>query len=489
MSLNKLIKNEFIKIFKKKTIYITLAIIFLLFILMNCMYKYANSINTYDYYLYSESYIESLREELKTLDPEKTSDVTTYISILTTIQISEMMEQYKDAEWKLAIINEKIFPYIEERNNYQYGAEQNEEQLEIINQEIDEFVSKLDNNDWEYFAKEDLSEAEEKMEELNRQKEQTEDTAIKESMDTEIKMAEIEKEIAQYRLDKQIPYGTDYLNQAISNLQSASMYLLDFKDTEDMTYEKKLAYQSYLEQQAESRYILDTGNDLYGTNSLKGILQYFYSQYGIFLMVVIIMIAGTIVSEEFNKGTIKLLLVKPYSRNRILFAKAITTLIMIIFTIVITILMQILIGGIMFGFDSLLEPVAIYNFNTNIIEEISIFADLGIQTLTQLPMMILLATLAFAISTIFSNSALAIAISLLGYMISGIINQLVVSYNLDFMKYFVTMNWDFSVYLYGALPNMEGMNMIMSAIICVIYFLIMIIPTFIVFKKKNIKNI
>ena len=30
------------------------------------------------------------------------------------------------------------------------------------------------------------------------------------------------------------------------------------------------------------------------------------------------MIAGTIVSEEFNKGTIKLLLVRPYSRNKIL---------------------------------------------------------------------------------------------------------------------------------------------------------------------------
>ena len=61
------------------------------------------------------------------------------------------------------------------------------------------------------------------------------------------------------------------------------------------------------------------------------------------------MIAGTIVSEEFNKGTIKLLLVKPYTRNKILLSKFITTLIMIVFVIIVTITMQILIGGVLFG--------------------------------------------------------------------------------------------------------------------------------------------
>lgn len=42
MSLSNLVKNELIKIFKKKTIYITMVVIFLLLIFMNCMFKYAN---------------------------------------------------------------------------------------------------------------------------------------------------------------------------------------------------------------------------------------------------------------------------------------------------------------------------------------------------------------------------------------------------------------------------------------------------------------
>ena len=489
MSLSNLVKNELIKIFKKKTIYITMVVIFLLLIFMNCMFKYANSGSEYDYYLYNENYINSLRSELETLNPEKSSDVTIYINLLSEIQLSEMMEQHKDAEWKLAIINERIAPYITERNTYQYGAEKDETQVEAVNQEINDLLAKLDENDWKYFAREDLAKAEQQIEELNAQKEQTEDKAVLENIETELNNAQMEKEIAEIRLNKEIPYGSDYLNGAISDLQTANTNLANFKNTEELTYEQKLEYNSYLEEQAESRYILETGRDIHNTNSLKGILENFYAQFGIFLIVVVVMIAGTIVSEEFNKGTIKLLLVKPYSRNKILMSKAITTLIMIIFIIVVTLVMQILIGGIIFGFDSLSEPVVAYNFNTNTMEEMNIFANLGVQTLTQLPMIILLATLAFAISTLFTNSTLAITISLLGYMSASIINQLAIGYNLQFMKYFVTMNWDLSIYANGALPYMEGMNMTMSIIICVIYFLIMMIPTFMVFKKRNIKNI
>ena len=487
--MSSLVKNELIKIFKKKTIYITMGVIFLLLIFMNCMFKYANNGNTINYYLYSENYVQSLKSELETLNPDKPSDVTTYINILSDIQLSEIMEQHKDAEWKLAIINERIAPYISERNTYQYGAEKNEEQVEIINQEIDELVAKLNENDWKYFAREDLAQAEQQIEELNRQKEQTEDTAVIKNIDSQIQTAETEKEIAEYRLNKEIPYGNDYLNRAISNLQMANSNLANFENIDELTYQEKLEYNSYLEDQAESRYILDTGNDINNFDSLKGILQSFYSQFGIFLIVVVVMIAGTIVSEEFNKGTIKLLLVKPYTRNKILMAKAITTLIMIIFIIIVTLIMEILIGGVIFGFDSLSEPAVAYNFNTNTIQEMNIFANLGLQTLTQLPMIILLATLAFAISTIFSNSTLAITISLLGYMSSSIINQLAIGYDLQFLKYFVTMNWDLSMYLYGGLPYMEGMSKLLSILICVVYFLIMMIPTFIVFKKRNIKNI
>ena len=244
MSLSNLVKNELIKIFKKKTIYITMVVIFLLLIFMNCMFKYANNGSEYDYYLYSENYINSLRGELETLNPEKSSDVTTYINLLSEIQLSEMMEQHKDAEWKLAIINERIAPYITERNTYQYGAEKDETQVEAVNQEINDLLAKLDENDWKYFAREDLAKAEQQIEELNAQKEQTEDKAVLENIETELNNAQMEKEIAEIRLNKEIPYGSDYLNRAISNLQTANTNLANFKNIEELTYQEKLEYNS-----------------------------------------------------------------------------------------------------------------------------------------------------------------------------------------------------------------------------------------------------
>ena len=487
--MKKLIKNELIKIFKKKTIYITMIIVFLLIIFMNCMFKFANNSN-YSVYIYSENYISSLEEELSKLNPEKSSDVTLYINIKSELELNELMNKYKDSEWKLSIINERISPFITEKNTYKYGAEKNEEQVQKISNEMDSLIAKLEQNDWKYFASQDLENANSTIEELERQKQQTEDTEILKSLDIEIENAQIDKEIALYRLEKNIPYGTDYLNRALTNLKTASSSIIEYENqNKELEYEEKKEYNDALEVKAESKYILDTGIDINKTDSLKGILQNFYSQFGIFLIVVIVMIAGTIVSEESNKGTIKLLLVKPYTRNKILLSKFITTLIMIAFVIITTIIMQILVGGILFGFESLEVPVIAYNFSTNVLEEINIFMYLGIQTLTQLPMIILLGTLAFAISTIFSNSALAITISLLGYMSTSIINQLIIGYNLSYMKYFVTMNWDLSQYLFGNLPSMQGMNITMSIITCIIYLLVMLIPTFIIFKKRNIKNI
>ena len=487
--MSNLIKNELTKIFKKKTIYITMILIFLLMIFINCINKYSNS-STYSAYMYSESYINSIKEELSNLNPEKPSDVTLYINLKSELDLSNLMEKYKDSDWKLSIINDRISPYITEINTYTYGAEKSEEQARKATEEMESIIAKLDENDWKYFANEDLQNAKNKIEELNKQKAQTQDTEIIKGLNNEIENAKVEKEIAEYRLEKNIPYGVDYLNIALTRYQTSSETLILYDlENKELDFEEQKEYNDALTTKEESRYIIETGTDINKSDSLKGSLQYFYSQYGVFIIVVIIMIAGTIVSEEWGKGTIKLLLVKPYTRTQILLSKFLTVLIISAFVIVSTILMQILVGGILFGFESLFEPVVVYNLSTNVIQEMNIFAYLGIQTLTQLPIIILLATLAFAISTIFSNSALAITVSLLGYMGASIINQLAMAYNLTFMKYFVTMNWDLSQYLFGGLPYMEGMNLITSIIICVIYLLIMLIPTFIIFKKRNIKNI
>ncbi len=485
--MSSLIKNELTKIFKKKSIYITLLVVLAFVILTNCIYKFFFTRGSE--YGYSDSYITYIKEDLAKLDPTNPSDTSMYIDLKSQLDTYELMQKYDEGAWQRQIIASQVATYVNEKNTYLYSAEKDEEKANEIENKINDTLQKLENDDWRYFANLDLEQANEKVELLEEQKANTQDRQQLEELEISIENAKIDKEVAKYRVDKDIKYGTDYLNEALTTYQNYAKNIIQMGNFDNLEYEEKLEYNKSLEEKELSRYIIENKQDINKTNDTRGILKNFFSEYGLFIIVIVVMIAGTIVSEEFNKGTVKLLLIKPYSRTKILLSKYITILVMTVFAIAIILLMELIVGGIVFGYDSLSIPVVEYNFNTSQLEILNIFTYVGIEILTQLPMIILLATLAFALSTIFTNSALAITISLLGFMSPSIINALVIQYKVDFMRFFVTMNWDLSEYLFGKLPSMQGMTLGFSIIMCLIYLFAMIIPTFIIFKKKNIKNI
>ena len=486
--MSSLVKNELTKVFKKKSIYIILFVTLVFVILSNCMYKYFYSDGNFSYY--SESYVEFAKEGIKSLDPNKPSDTKMYIEYQTVLDVYEMMQEYESDAWQIQIISSRIEPYINERNTYLYGAERDENQANKINEQINELINRLKNDDWKYFANEELKTADEKVKALEEEKRSTDDKQRLESLESEIATAKIDLDVAKYRVDEDIKYGYDYMNRALTNYQEYGYTIVQMDNSNtELTYQEKKDYNQAIENKEISKYIIENHIDTEKANDLRGILSRFFSEFGLFIIVIVVMIAGTIVSEEFNKGTIKLLLVKPYSRNKILFSKFITVLIITVFAIVAILGMELIVGGLIFGFDSLSIPVVVYNFNTNMIQEINIFAYLGTQVFMILPIIILLGTLSFALSTIFTNSPVAIALPLLGYMGVAVINQLAIQYNIGFLRYFVTLNWDFTQYLYGGMPLMEGLTAEFSVVICLLYFFIMMIPTFAIFKKKNIKNI
>ena len=486
--MGKLIKNELIKLFKKKSIYIALIVVLGFMIFSNVMSKNTSNI-LYNQYYYSGQTLTFLQEELEGLDPEKASDMEMYIDIKSQIELYELMGEYENGSWQQEIISENLSGYFKEKCMYEYGAKKDSQKAQEAQNKIDEIKQKLDSDDWKYFAQLELQQATEKLANIEEQIKNTDDKKTLLSLNQEKEATLIDKTIAEYRINKGIKYGQDYLNQAIEDYRYAAQDIARLESSEkELSYEEQKRYNESLNLREKSKYIIENNVDLNEMN-LRRVLENFFTEYGIFVIAILVMIAGTIVSEEFNKGTIKLLLVKPYSRTKILLSKFITSMLMIIFVVLIMGIMQLFVGGVIFGFDSLSAPVVEYNFNTNSLQEINVFVYFLTQFLAQLPIFILLATLAFALGTIFANSALAITISLLGYIAANIINQLAMSYNIKFLEYFVTMNWDLSQYLFGNLPNMEGMTMSFSIITCIVYFLIMVIPTLIIFKKKNIKNI
>ena len=484
--MSKLIKNELTKIFKKKSIYITLLVILAFVILTNCIYKFFYTSSTF----YGESYIEYAKEELAKLDPNKVSDIKMYIDLKTTVEVYEMQEKYEKDDWRRDILSVQVSTYVNEKNNYLYGEDKDLEKVAQVQEKINKVMEKLEKDDWQYFANEELENAKLALSDLEEQKKNIEDKQEIKNLESSIENAKIDEEVARYRVDKDIKYGNDYRNRALNEYQSCAKNVKNYENSDQkLEYSDQKRYNTNLEEREINRYIIENNVDINKGNDIRGILRNFFSEYGLFIIVMVIMIAGTIVSEEFSKGTIKLLLVKPYPRYKILMSKWITVMIMILFSIVALIVMELIVGGVIFGYDSLSVPVLHYNFDTQSLEAINVFADLGLQTITQLPKVILLAMLAFSFSTLFTNSAVAIAIPLLGYMSADVINSLVVNFKVDFMRFFVSLNWDFGQYLYGNLPKLEGLTLWFSAIICILYFVAMIIPTFITFKKRNIKNV
>ena len=483
-----MIKNELIKIFKKKSIYITLLVILAFVILTNCIYKFFY--HSGSYHEYNDNYIQYLQEDLAKLDVNKPSDTKMYIDLKSELDIYEMKQKYETGTWQRDILSSQVSSYVSEKNTYLYGESKDTEKVAEIEKTINKILEKLEQDDWRYFAQEELNQAKTALTTLENQKANTQDKQELQSLEVAIKNANIDKEVAEIRVNKDIKYGEDFRNAALGIYQEEAKNIINIEsNAQELKYEEKQDYNQSIEKREINKYILENNVDINKQNDVRGILKSFFNEYGLFVIVMIIMIAGTIVSEEFNKGTIKLLLVKPYSRNKILLAKFITVFLMIAFSILAVVVMELLVGGIIFGYDSLSVPVLAYDFTTQSLQSLNIFSYLGVEIMTQLPELILLATLAFACSTLFTNSAVAIAIPLLGYMSADMINMLVVQFKVQFMKFFVSLNWNFEEYLFGNLPKMEGMTLGFSIVICMLYFVAMIIPTFIVFKKKNIKNI
>lgn len=394
-----LIRNELTKICKKKSIYITLLVTLAFVILTNVIYKIDFSESYYDV----EEDIKFYEEQLKDLNLNNIEDKQIYAIYQIGLQVAKLIQKYGGyGTWQAEIINYNGYELISNMANYQY-IEINKEKYEQEKEKYDDLIEKLDANDWRYFAQEELKDIEDNLEMQNNLKKQTTNKQEIADINSQIEQLEIEKQISNWRLEKDICYGNDYYNQCISSYRSCKSTVQSYgtSDRDNLSdkekYEEKKNYYDALETMEISKYDIENNTHIGDSTNAKGILLNVFTEFEIFIVIMAVMIAGTIVSEEFNKGTIKLLLIKPYKRVKILTAKFITVLIMLAIVIVLVMLMQFVVGGIVQGFDSFGEPTVVYNYTTNQLEEMSIIKYLAIQTLGELLIYVLLLTVALAL--------------------------------------------------------------------------------------------
>lgn len=483
--MSKLIKNELIKIFSKKSMIVIGVIILVIIIGFNVLNKISQNMSN-SYSAYSEGYIQYLDEELSNLDPNKPSDINKYVETKSQKDLATLAKDYKETSWQAEVIGTVISPIIEEMNNYEY-IDKNNEALTTSKAQYDEMLTALKNNDWKYFANKELDSLNTQIEELNTLIAQDSEN---EDLKTQLKSLELQKEVVNLRLDKNINYGSDnYKSIAVQNYRMYMGNYIQSSQGKNLTDEEKSEINGYLENANLYKYDLYNDTEYQNTATANYTFQNSIGTYIAIIVMVVVIVAGVSISEEFNKGTVKLLLVRPYSRTKILISKLIAVFITMLITTVAILLLQFIIGGIVYGFGTYMMNVVQFDFTTNSIITLNIFAYLGLIFICKLPIFILIGTLAFALSTLFLNSPLAVALPILGYMGSDVINMIAISYKWDWVKYFVTPNWDLSQYLFGGTPMFSGISIEFSITICAIYFVIMLVASIVSFKKRNIKNV
>ena len=487
--MNNLIKNELSKILHKKALYIILILV-IGFIFLNCILdKVFSNIDT----LIGPNEA-SLQQSIDKLDKNNPQDKDTYYSLSADLETLKLSKKYSKDSWQKYVVKNQAKEVIEPMLR-----SEGTEDYKLNKIRYDEFVQKLDNGDWKIFASEELKY-------VNSEIEIFDAMSKDDQLDHSDYIAGLkdQRKILEARLENNIPYGNTTADNIFNSYVGSASALREFDKKEkigQLSYndkiEKQLEEASYkvynyaIDKKIDNRYELTFINEQSALASTAD--QYLiqsHMQYSLFIIIAIVIVAGTIVSEESNKGTIKLLLVKPFKRTKILLSKFIACLIIYVIVSIIIALLQFIIGGIFFGFNNYVGNIVIYNFSAGKIQEINSVAFLIISWISILPEHLLLLTLAFTVSTVFNSSALAIAISLLTSMASGIINQLAFSFKkAEFLRFFVTPNWELTGRLFGKLPRIEGMTIPFSICICLLYFIVLAALSIHVFKRRDIKNV
>lgn len=200
------------------------------------------------------------------------------------------------------------------------------------------------------------------------------------------------------------------------------------------------------------------------------------------LIIFTIVIAADMIAAEFTWGTIKMLLIRPASRGRILLSKYISTLLFSLVLLLILFASSIGIGGLMEGLGGLGQPDLYIGADGEVHERImlvKVFQTYGFMMVE----LVMYVTLAFMISSAFRSSSMAIAFSLGLLLLGNTIIQLFSQYS--WAKYILFANTNLQQYTDGPIFQ-EGMTLWFSVAILAGYFVIFHFISWLLFTKRDV---
>lgn len=466
-----LLKAELKKIFKKKS-FLVVTLVYIMYVFL-VVFLYSSMAKDIEVDNLIEIDAKNLKEINSSLDLNNKDDLEVYVDNISLLELQDLRDKYQDNNQKYLLDN-FIYEKIVLKNKAKY-LNKDDELTEDLTEKIAELTNYVDKNDWKYFTNN-------KVIELEKLEKKTTNIKDKERLNNRISLNN-------YRLENDVDFDyKNYLNKAISFIDNNLFEYMNLKNKEVKSNEENERYEYLTEQMARNEYILKNKQDINGSFNLRGLVKDFSIEFGLFVLIYIILISGMIVSEEFNKGTIKSLLTKPYQRNTILLSKYLAVILLVPFIILFMFLIAFLIGGLILGFESITIPAVLFHPVKEVLVVQNVFLYSLKLIISILPMYIVLGTFAFFVSTVACSTSAAVTLTFALYLVGNVINQFYISYNLNFLKYFVSLHWDFS-YMVDLSKNLYNIKPLMSIGIIGVYICVILCITFAYFKKKDVKNI
>lgn len=485
----KLVKNELIKAFHKKAV-IFLAIFIALFGALVYFVNKSDLDNVYS----SEQMIADNEEYLKNLDLSSEIGRQDYISTCSAIESAKFSKEYGDDNWRVYVydnvaVYEDQTPYDLVYSYCEATVNNDEEKKEIYLSIIDKFKDEIKNDNWNNYLNNAI---EAKKAEIDMYKEQlklvSNDLEEKELKDN-IRNVELDLEGLNYRskYNREFdPHESDVISNYVSsakNYKSMDQNEDNYKTIEEKQEFRAAKSEYYLYKYKVEHELLENTYD-----SASNLLAIDFGSQLLFVLIAIIIIAGSIVSDEFNKGTIKQLLLRPFTRNKILMSKIITSLIMFVLFSVYFAFVDVILYGLLFGFDTFNVPVLYFDYANSVVVSHNFITATLINFACLLPFYLIVLGVCIFVGVVSQNSTFAIAAGFGVYVVGDIVSAFIDKVNNIWVALIPCNSWDLTQFLYGGISNSKYITLGFCLAEDIIIILGLFVLSFVIFKRINIKN-
>ena len=507
MKLMKLTYNEILKQVKKKGFIISLCILILFSIGLPVLYKlFAYSNTTYPIFNdsskeYYENQIiknpstnddklfnELLNEKLSIIDcainkkEQSTSFKNTLYDEYTSVKLSIIVLDKLINNEKINTKNIDEWFMLNTTDYINYTKEELIKQKQVLEKQALELKNTIDKNDYTWYLKRQIQ-------------------MMSNDSENDKKIINLLKELINLNITDENDFRAKEANKIIDYYNQKEHVLTEQEYNKQNN--KKLSYETYVKITKEKNKEIDNNilksyyairNNYEYSNNAKTTLNEIIDNNITVISIIIVVIAGGIVANEFQKGTIRLLVIRPSKRWKLLLSKFLAVISLTIIFGLITYIMSFITCSISFGFRELLTN-DLSVIGTQVVKTSYIASSISSLFIQLIPI-IFIALGAFFLSTITNSTALSVGLSIFVLMGSSLAMMILLMLkfpflDLTFLPYLsfnqfvpinkITLLDNYMMYqIYYTLPK--------ALLVLGIWGIILYTISNVVFTKKDIKN-